>query len=107
MKLYARTPSGTGLGLDILLTGQLKESDGKIRDVEIALPTGCDYVYGVLRAALPKSPSGRLILWVDAGDVCANDGAAATQEELRAEAVRVNEQRRADMLRGPLGEYWP
>jgi len=105
VKLYARTPSGIGLGLDVLLTGQLKEADGKIRDVEVALPIGCDYVYGVVIG--PKSPSGRLLLWVDAGDVCANDGATATQEELRADIVRVNDQHRADMMRGPLGENWP
>ena len=107
MKLYARTSSGTGLGLDVLLTGQLNALDGKICGVEIALPAGCGYVYGVPRAALPKAPSGRLLLWVDAGDVCANDGATATQEEIRAEAVRVNDQRRIEMLRGPLGENWP
>jgi len=105
VKLYARTPSGTGLGIDVFFTGQVEETDGKIKRVEVVLPAGCDYVYGVVtrRSAFP---SGRL-LWVDAGDVCVNDGATASQEELRAEAVRVNEQRRVDMLSGPLGENWP
>lgn len=104
MKLYARTPAGTGLIIDISFTGRVKESSDKISSVEISLPAGCDYVYGVVQT---KTPSGRLLLWVDSGDVCANDGATATQEELRAEVERVNDQQRADMMRGPLGDNWP
>ena len=107
MKLYARTPAGTGLGLDVLLTGQLKESDGKIRSVEVALPDGCDHVVGYAIEPLPKRLSGRQLLWVDPGDVCADDGSTVNQEVLRGEVKRVNEQLRADMERGPLGENWP
>jgi hypothetical protein len=107
MKLYARTPSGTGLGLDVLLTGQLRESDGKVRGVEVALPIGCDHVVGYRVEALPKTPRGRQILWADPSDVCADDGDSLTHDQLRAEAARVNDQHRADMLRGPLGENWP
>jgi hypothetical protein len=113
VKLYARTPAGTGLGLDVLLTGQVRATGSEekagwvIRSVEITLPIGCDSIIGYGVESLPKSPSGRQLLWVDPGDVCADDGSTVNQEALRAEVNRVNEERRADMLRGPLGENWP
>lgn len=107
MKLYARTPAGTGLGIDVVLTGQVRESDGKITRVEVALPPGCDLVVGYTIEALPRSPSGRQLLWADPGDVCADDGSTLNQDALRAVVTRVNEQLRADAMRGPLGENWP
>jgi hypothetical protein len=116
VKLYARTPSGRGLGISVRFTGQVKESDNTIRSVEITLPRGCDEVVGLRVGAeivgyrveaLPKAPSGDPILWADPDDLCADDGSAVNQEQLRAEVIRVNDQRRADMLRGPLGEDWP
>lgn len=107
MKLYARTPAGTGLGLNVILTGQVEEDSDIIRRVEIILPIGCDLVVGYTVEALPKSPMGQQLLWADPGDVCANDGSTINQDQLRAEVVRVNDQRRLDMMHGPLGENWP
>lgn len=106
MKLYVRTPAGTGLGIDIFLTGQVQEDGGKISRVEITLPTGCDHIVGYGLSPLPKSPAGDQLLWADPGDICAADGSPVTQAELRAEAVRVNEliERR---MRDRLGENWP
>ena len=107
MKLYARTPAGRGIGLDVLLTGQLKEADGKIRGVEVALPFGCDWIVANGIEDLPMTPSGRQLLWVDPGDICADNGFTVSPSELSAEAARVREQLRLDMLHGPLGENWP
>lgn len=107
MKLYARTPSGLDLGLDVLLTGQLKESDGKIRSVEVVLPIGCDHVVGCAVVALPRRLSGRQVLWTDPSDICADDGSTVNQDQLCAEAARVLEQMRLDILNGPLGDKWP
>jgi hypothetical protein len=107
VKLYARTHGGTGLGLDIRLTGQLKESDGKIRSVEVTLPSGCDQIVGYTFEPLPKTPGGSALLWADPGDVCTDRGDVVSPSELRDEAARVREQARVEMLRGPLGENWP
>jgi hypothetical protein len=107
VKLYARTPSGTGLGLDVLLTGQIKESDGKVRSVEVMLPIGCDHVVGYAVEPLPKSPGGRHLLWADPADVCANNGDTVSHDDLRAEAARIRKQDDDDRFRGPLGENWP
>lgn len=107
MKLYARTPAGTGLGLDVLLTGQLNESDGKIRSIEVSLPNGCVQVVGCRIKTMPKMPRGRQLLWTDPADIYADDGDSLSPEELRNEAARVREKRRAEMLHGPLGENWP
>ena len=111
MKLYARTPAGTGLGLNVLLTGQVREEGNTIRRVEVILPIGCDPFVAVLGGyaveALPKSPMGQQLLWADPGDVCANDGSPVNQDQLRAEVARVHAQARLDMASGPLGENWP
>jgi hypothetical protein len=40
VKLYARTSAGIGLGLNVLLTGQVKVL-GKLYVVEVILPFGC------------------------------------------------------------------
>ena len=111
MKLFARTPNNTGIGLTVILTGQVREEDGLLTHIEVILPIGCDLV--VARAdyttiePLPKSPMGQQLLWVHAGDLCADDGMWVNQAKIRAEIVRVNDQRRLDMARGPLGENWP
>ncbi len=107
MKLYARTPAGTGLGIDVLLTGQVREENGTIRSVEIYMPIGCDLVVGYRIESLPQGRGSRQVLWVDPGDLCADDSSALNQEALRAEVVRINEQLRAEMMSGPLGENWP
>jgi hypothetical protein len=107
MKLYARTPAGTGIGIDVHLTGQVREEGGIIFSVEVALSIGCDLVVGYHVEALPKTPSGRQLLWVDPGDICADNGFTVSQPDLRAEVTRVNDQRRAEMRHGPLGENWP
>lgn len=108
MKLYARTATGTGLGIDILLTGQMREDGGFICSVEVVLPIGCILIVGYhVDSFLPKTPSGRQLLWADPIDISADNGASLNQFQLRAELVRVNEQRRTEMLRGPLGENWP
>jgi hypothetical protein len=112
VKLYARTPTGTGLGIDVLLTGQVREDNGTLRSVEIYMPIGCDLVVGyriekAVFESLPQGRGSRQVLWVDPGDLCADDGNTVNQAQIRAEVVRVNEQLRAEMLRGPLGENWP
>ena len=107
MKLYASTPAGTGLGLDVLFTGQVRESKGGIESVEIALPMGCAHIVGYRVEPLPTEWSGRQLLWADPGDICADDGFTVSQGDLRAEVKRVIELRRADMERSPLGENWP
>jgi hypothetical protein len=107
VKLYARTPAGVGLGINVHLTGQLREDGDKIRSVEVKLPFGCDHVVGYTVEPLPKSLGGDQLLWADPGDICANDGFTVSQDDLRAEADRVREQERVDTLRGPLGENWP
>jgi len=118
VKLYVRTPAGIGLGIDVLLTGQVRETGSEagakagwvLRSVEVALPIACDHIVGYIGYSvepLPKSPSGRQLLWVNPGDLCADDGSAVNQEALRAEAARVREQLRTDMMRGPLPGNWP
>jgi hypothetical protein len=122
VKLYVRTLAGTGLGINVLLTGQVHEDGGTIRRVEIYMPLGCDLVIGYYGTAitgasargatklvmpLPKGRGDRQLLCVDSGDLCANDGSTLDQETLRAEVKRVNDQNRADMMHGPLGENWP
>lgn len=107
MKLYARTPAGIGLAIRIHLTGQVKEFGGKIRDVQVILPSGCDNVVGYAVAPLPKTPAGDQLLWADPGDLCADDGTTLNQGQLRAEVERVNNLRAEDARRGPLGENWP
>jgi hypothetical protein len=107
VKLYARTPCGTGLGIDVLLTGLVKEANGKITSVEIYMPIGGHLVVGYSIEPQPKGRGSREILWVDPSDLCANDGAAVNQEAVRTEVARVNEQLRYEALHGPLGENWP
>jgi len=89
VKLYARTPAGTSLGLNVLLTGQVQEEGGAIRRVEVILPIGC----APFVTALPKSPMGQQLLWASSGDLCADDGGAIDLDQIRAEIVRVNEQK--------------
>ena len=106
MKLSAHTPAGTGLELDVLLTGHVREDSGKnLHAVEIMLPAGVS-VDGHGAGTL-KTPSGRTVLWAIPGDIRTDDGSIVNHDQLRAEVVRVTEQRRLDMLRGPLGENWP
>jgi hypothetical protein len=107
VKLYARTPAGTGLGLNILLTGLVKESDDKITSVEIYMPIGGQLIVGYSVVPQPWGRGSREVLWVDPGDLCADDGAVATQEAIRAEVERVNASLRYEALHGPLGENWP
>jgi len=111
VKLYACTPDGIGLGLNVILTGQIQEdTDGLIWRVEIVLPIGCDHVVGYTVEALPKSPTGQQLLWVNPGDLCADVAGGVkpiNQDQVRAEVARVNDQRRLDMTRGPLRENWP
>ena len=107
MKLYARTPAGTGLGLHVFLTGQVRESEGKIRSVEVIMPHGCDCIRGYTIEPLPKNLAGDQLLWADPGDVCTDDGASLNQAQLRAEVERVNERARYEMQHGPLPENWP
>lgn len=107
MKLSAHTPAGTGLELDVLLTGHVREDSGKnLHAVEIMLPAGCVSVDGYGAETL-KTPSGRAVLWATPGDIRTDDGSTVNHDQLRAEVVRVTEQRRLDMLRGSLGENWP
>jgi len=89
VKLYARTPAGMGLGINVHLTGQMREEGGKIRSVEVKLPYGCDHVVGYTVEALPKDLAGDQLAWVDPGDLCTNDGRTVNQGELRAEVTRV------------------
>jgi hypothetical protein len=103
VKLYVCTSAGTDLGLNVILTGQVQEDAGIIRRIEVILPIGCE-PFGT---ALPKSPMGQQLLWVNSGDICADNGGAVDQDQIRAEVVHVNDQRRLDMARGPLGENWP
>jgi hypothetical protein len=104
LKLYVRLSACGGLGLDVLLTGQVKETDGK-RLVEVSLPYGCDTIVG---APLPKTGSGRALIWADPGDLCANDDNLVSTEALFNEVKRVNDLRAEEMRRGPLGgENWP
>ena len=106
MKLYARTLTGAGLGIDVLLTGHVREDGAKIlHAVEVMLPTGCAHVDGCGEPL--KAPSGGQLLWAAPGDILADDGAAISREVLRVEIARVRERRHADMLRGPLGDNWP
>ncbi len=107
MKLYTRTPAGIGIGIGILLTGQVKEVDGKLRAVEISLPFGCDAIVGYTATPLPKTPGGRAILWVDPGDLCTDAGSPMNREALLDEIKGVNDRRVEEMRRGPLGENWP
>lgn len=111
MKLFARTPGDDGLVLNVILTGQVQEdNDGIIWRVEIVLPIGCDHVVGYTIESLPKSPMGQQLLWVNPGALCVDVAGGvnpAKQDQIRAEVVRVNDQRRLDMARGPLGENWP
>jgi len=107
VKLYTRTPGGDGLGLDVLLTGQVTERNGKIHRVEVALPIGCVSIVGYRVEVLPKTPGSRGLLWADPDDIRADDGSTVNQDQLRAEVVRVNEEGRSEMRRGPLGENWP
>ena len=107
MKLYTRTPAGTGLGINVLFTGHIEESDGKVRRVEVMLPSGCDRVVGYTIDPLPKTPLGDQLLWADPGDLCGPDGASLSHEALRAEAARVRERLRYEATRGPLPEDWP
>ena len=88
MKLYVRTPAGTGLGINILFTGRLKESDGKVRTVEIALPIGVVHIFGYTVEPLPTTHRGRPLLWADPGDICDDDGNSVNHDRLRAEAAR-------------------
>lgn len=96
MKLFARTTAGITLGIDVHLTGQAREVDGNISSLEIKLPFGC------ARMGIETST-----LWADVRDLGADNAGSFTQAELRAQIDRVQEQLRADMARGPLGEYWP
>lgn len=121
MKLFTRTLAGTGVSFDVALTGQLREDGEKILLVEVMLPIGGGFArfdqkhvvpseFGnriVARSELlPTSPGGRQLLWVNPQDLYTKDG-LVEYAQLRSELARVNEQRRADMLRGPLGENWP
>lgn len=107
MKLYARTPAGTGLGIDVLLTGLVKEANGKITSVEIYMPIGSHLIVGYRVEPLPKGRGSSEVLFVDPGDLCANDGTAVNQEMLRAEVARVEESLRYEAMHGPLGKDWP
>lgn len=111
MKLYTRTPCGTGVGIDILLTGRFRELEDRpgkrITAVEISAPIECDLVVGFTVEETPKTPSGRPLLWVDPSDICNDDGSTVSQEALRVEIERVAQRRSVDAMRGPLGENWP
>ncbi len=107
MKLYVRTLAGIDLGIDVLLTGLVKEANGKITSVEIYMPIGGHLIVDYNVEPLPKGRGSREVLWVDPGDLCANDGATANQDVLRAEVTRVCEMLRVEALHGPLGENWP
>lgn len=107
MKLFARTPGGDGLGLDVLLTGQVTERGGKIHRVEVALPIGCHSIVAYCVEVLAETPSGRQLTWADPGDLRADDGSLVDREQIRAEVARVNEQARLDMQSGPLGKNGP
>lgn len=107
MKLCVQLEAGIGLGIDILPTGQVKEVRGMIANVEVALPNGCDGTIIFAYKPLPKTPGNRPLLWVDARDLRTDSGIRMNETDLRAEIKRVNDERRADMMRGPLGENWP
>jgi hypothetical protein len=107
VKLYARTPGGEGLGLDVLLTGQVTERDDKLHRVQVFMPIGCASIVGYSIKPEPKGRGGTEVLWVDPTDLRANDGATVNQEAIRAEVERVKESLRYEALHGPLGENWP
>jgi hypothetical protein len=91
MKLYARTPCGIGLAIDILFTGQLKEKGGRLVEVEVLLPVGCAFVRGYSVEELPKASNGRQRLWVDPTDICGNNGDTVDRPALLAEIARGQE----------------
>jgi hypothetical protein len=96
VKLFAST-IGTGIvGIDVHLTGQVREVDGSISRLEVKLPSGCEHM-GIQTDTV----------WADVRDLGADNAGSLSQAELRAEIERVKEQLRIDMTRGPLGEYWP
>lgn len=105
MKLRAWTPTGIDLRIPVRLTGYLREfANGVIDRVEIYMPPKacieCDKIeHDELRL--------RRCLWAEPRDLCADDGSTVSPKDLRAEAVRVLDQQRADAMRGPLGENWP
>lgn len=107
MKLYARTRAGNGLGIDVLLTGVVNEVGSTIVNVEIYMPIGSHLITDQRIQPLTKGRGSREVLWVGPGDLCTNDGAALSQEALRAEVARVEESLRYEALHGPLGENWP
>ena len=107
MKLYTRTPCGTGLGINVLLTSLVKESGDKITSVQIYMPIGAHVIVGYSVEPQPKGRGSTEVLWVDPTDLCTDDGATVNQEAIRAEVERVKASLRYEDLHGPLGENWP
>lgn len=107
MKLYVRTASGTGLGIDVLLTGRVKEANDAITSVEIYMPTGGHVIVGYRVEPQPKGRGSSEILWVDPSDLCTRDGDRVNQEALHAEIARVHESLAYEKMYGPLGKDWP
>jgi len=107
VKLYARTPCGTGLGINVLLTSLVKESGGKITSVQIYMPIGAHVIVGYSIEPQPKGRGSTEVLWVDSTDLRTDDGASVNQEALRAEIGRVEASLRYEALHGPLGKDWP
>lgn len=88
MKLYTSTPSGNGIGLNVLLTGRTVEHAGKLCSVEVSLPVGCDAIIERAVAPLPKTAHGHALLWTDPADLCDDDGSFMNHAALR-DAIRL------------------
>jgi hypothetical protein len=107
VKLYVRTPAGTDLGIDILLTSLVKETGDKITSVQIYMPICGHVIVGYSVEPQPKGRGGSEILWIDPGDLRADDGATVNQEAIRAEVARVKESLHYEDMYGSLGKNWP